>query len=114
MVINIRLDKSVLKLLMILSALKFIFDWFITSKMTKIPFTALYSSTNILYFNQDSGDVVFSQSQKGILNINFNSTNLDHKNYEEDDPDTITLVTFLAEHIKFDKQKLLKKSQIRN
>ena len=96
MVINIRLDKSVLKLLMILSALKFIFDWFITSKMTKIPFIALYSSTNILYFNQDSGDAVFSRSQKGILNINFNSTNLDHKNYEEDDPDTITLVTFLA------------------
>ena len=64
--------------------------------MTKTPFTALCSGTNILYFNQDSGDVVFSRSQKSILNINFNKTNLDHTNYEEDDPDTITLVAILA------------------
>ena len=42
-----------------LAALNFITDWFITGKMTKILFTALYPDDNILYFNEDSGNALF-------------------------------------------------------
>ena len=41
-------------------ASKLIPDLFVTSKMIKELFTALYADENILYFNKDSGIVVFS------------------------------------------------------
>ena len=44
----------------------------------------------------------------GILNIGLNDINLDD-NFDEDDPDTIILIRFLAWHIKFKKRKELKK-----
>ena len=43
-----------------LPALGFVADWFVTSKMIKKLFTALYADDNILHFNEDSGDPVFS------------------------------------------------------
>ena len=42
-----------------LAALKLIPDWFVTSKMMKELFTALYADKNILYFNKDSGNLGF-------------------------------------------------------
>ena len=60
--------------------------------MIKILFTAFYTNENILYFNEDSGNVVFTSNGMGILNINLNNINLDDTNYNEDDPDTILLV----------------------
>ena len=44
----------------------------------------------------------------GILNINLSNINLDN-NFDEDDPNTITLITLLAWHIKFEKHKALKR-----
>ena len=41
-----------------LEASKLIPDWFVTSKMIKELFTALYADENILYFNEDSGGAV--------------------------------------------------------
>ena len=69
-----------------LAPLKFVPDWFITSKMVKILFTALYADENILYFSEYSGNVVFICNEMGILNIDLNNINLDDTNYEEDDP----------------------------
>ena len=43
-----------------LEALKFIPDWLVTSKMIKNLLTALYAYDNIVYFKDDSGNVVFS------------------------------------------------------
>ena len=43
-----------------LAALKFIPDWFVTSKMIKTLITDVYADDNILYFNEDSGEAVFS------------------------------------------------------
>ena len=60
-----------------LTLLKFVSDWLVTSKTIKILFTAFYAD-----------------------NINLVDTN-----YDEDDPDTITLVRLLAWHIKFEKRK---------
>ena len=43
-----------------LAALKFVPGWFVTTKMIKKLFAALYADQNILYFNEDSGNVVFN------------------------------------------------------
>ena len=52
-----------------LTALKVFPDWFITSKMIKKLFTILYIDDNILCFNEDSGNVVFSCNEMDIHNI---------------------------------------------
>ena len=52
-----------------LAPLKLILDWFVTSKMIKELYTPLYADEDILYFNDDSGNFVFSCNEMGILNI---------------------------------------------
>ena len=52
-----------------LTALKVFPDWFVTSKMIKKLFTILYIDDNILYFNEDSGNVIFSCNEMDIHNI---------------------------------------------
>ena len=42
------------------------------------------------------------------ITVNLNNINLDDTNYEEDDPDTIILIRFLAWYVKFEKCKALK------
>ena len=73
-----------------LAPLKLIPDWFVTSKMIEKLFTALYADENILYFNEDPGNVAFNCNEMGILNIDLNDINLDN-NFDEDDPDTLIL-----------------------
>ena len=60
--------------------------------MIKNIFTVLYADENIIYFNEDSGNVVFSCNEISFPNIALNDINLDDTNYEEDDPDIIILV----------------------
>ena len=62
--------------------------------MMKKLFTNLYADENILYLNEDSGNVVFSYDKMSILNISFNNINLDDTNYVEDDPGTIIFIDF--------------------
>ena len=90
------------------AALKLISDWFVTSKIIKELYTALYADENIHYFNEDSDNVVFSCNKTGILNIDLNNINLDN-NFDEDDPDTIILIRLFAWDIKFENCKALKK-----
>ena len=92
-----------------LAALKPVPDWFVTSKMIKKLFTVLYEDENILYFNEDSCNVLFNCNGIGIFNIDINNINFDN-NFDEDDPDTIILIRLLARHIKFKTAKHLKKS----
>ena len=47
--------------------------------------TALYADKNVLYFNEDSGYIVFSCNEMGIRNVDLNNINLDN-NFAEDDP----------------------------
>ena len=68
--------------------MKHIPDWFVTSKMIKKLYTAVYADEDILYFNEDCGNVVFSCNEMGILNIDLNNINLDNK-FDEDDSDTV-------------------------
>ena len=92
-----------------LATLRLIPDWFVTSKMIKKLFTALYADEIILYFNEDYSSVVFNCNEMGILNIDLNNINLDN-NFDEDDPDTITLIRLLTWHIKLEKRKELKEN----
>ena len=78
-----------------LATLKLIHNWFVTSKMIKKLFTALYADENILYFTE-------------YRYIDLNNTNLDN-DFDEDDPDTIILLRLLAWHIKFENRKELEK-----
>ena len=52
-----------------LATMKLIPDCFVTGKMIKKLFTALYADENIFYFNEDSGNVVLNCNKIGILNI---------------------------------------------
>ena len=91
-----------------LKTLKLIPDWFVTSKMSKKLFGALYADENTLHFNEDFGNVVFSCNEMGIPNTDLNNNNLDD-NFDEDHPDTIIHIKLLAWHTKFEKRKVLKK-----
>ena len=91
-----------------LTALKLIPDSFVISKMIKELFNVLYGNENILYFNEISGDSIFTCSGMDILNIDLNNINPDN-DFDEDDPDTIIFIRLLAWNIKFKKHIELKK-----
>ena len=88
-----------------LAALNFIPDWLVTVKMIKNHLTALYADDNIIYFNKDSGDIIFSCNEMDILNIYLNNINLDDTTYNEDDPNIIIHVRLFI-HVR---RKALKK-----
>ena len=69
----------------------------------------MYVDENILYFNEESDNVIFNCNGMGIRSIYLNNINLDDINYEEDDPETIIHIRILAWHIKFENGKQLKK-----
>ena len=88
-----------------LPTLIFVPDWFVSNKMIKNLFTALYADENIFY----EDFVWFNCNKISVLtNINLNNINLDN-NFDEDDLDTIILIRPLAWHIKFEKLKALKR-----
>ena len=89
-----------------LAWLKLIPNLFVTSKMIKELFTAFYEDENILYFNEDSSNVVFSCNEMGIFKIDLKNINPDD-NFDEDDIDSIIHIWLLAWHIKFEKRKAI-------
>ena len=62
--------------------------------MIKEPFTALYADESVLYFNENSGNTVFSCNEMSILNIDLNNIYLDNT-FDEDDLDTVILIRLL-------------------
>ena len=93
-----------------LGALKFIPDWFVTSKMIEKFHDALLANDDILFFNEDFNKVIFFANQMDILAVDLDKTNLDvDNNFDEDDPDTIVYVRLLAWHNKFEKRKPFRK-----
>ena len=64
----------------------------------------MYADENILYFNEDSGSIIFPCNEIGILNIDLNNINLNN-NFDEDDPDTNIVARLLDWQIKFEKLK---------
>ena len=84
--------------------MKLFLDWFVKIKTIKKLYTALYADNNILYFNEDSGNVIFSCNEMGIFNIDLNNISLDNK-FDVNDPDTIILIRVLTWHTKFEKKE---------
>ena len=68
--------------------------------MIKKVFTALSANDNILYFNENSDNAVFSCNRMGILNTDLDNINLDDTNFEEYDPETIIHIRLSAWYIK--------------
>ena len=66
------------------TSLELIPDWYVTSKMIKKLYTALYADDNMIYFNETSIDVVFSSNEISILSIDLRNIYLDY-NFDEDD-----------------------------
>ena len=71
-------------------------------------FLLLCTQLKIYYVNKDSGNLVFSCNEMGILNIDINNVNLGN-NFDEDDRGTIIHIRLLAWHIKFEKCETRKK-----
>ena len=92
-----------------LAALKFVLDWFVTSKIIKKLRTALYADENIHNFNEYFSNAAFSCNEMGIIDIYLNNINLDDSNYDKDDSKTIIHIRHLAWHINFKKRKAHKK-----
>ena len=89
-------------------------DWFVTSRVIKELFTALYADENVFYFNGDSDNDVLFLNEMGILNIVLKNTNLDN-NFDEDDPDILLLLPVFwvgilnlknSTHLQKDKSKI--------
>ena len=78
-----------------LAALKLIPDWFFTSNMIKKLFTALYTDSDLLFSDEDSGNVTLCRNEMGILSVNLNNIYLDN-NFDEDSSDGIILGRLLA------------------
>ena len=68
--------------------INFVADRFVKSKMIKKLFTALYADENILFSDEDFGNVVFKCNEMDIFNIDFININLDNK-FDEDHPGAI-------------------------
>ena len=79
-----------------LLVLKFVLDWFVTSKMIQKLQTALFADDHILLFDEDSGTYRFSSDETGSLSIVLNNITLDEVNFDEDDPETIIHIRLMA------------------
>ena len=90
-----------------LAALKFIHDWFVTSKMLENFDNALHANDDMLFYSEYFDKVTFIANQKHILAVDFDKINLDN-NFNKDDSDIIH-VQLLVWRNKFKKHKALKK-----
>ena len=83
-----------------LPALKFVPEWFVTSKMIKNLDNALFANDHIIFINEASGDVTFYHDEMGILSVDLNNINLDDVNFD-DDPEKMLGVIDLnnAKHV---------------
>ena len=57
------------------------------------------------FFDEDSGNVIFSSDELGVLSIDLNNINLDDINFDEDDSETIIHVRIMAWHNRLKQQE---------
>ena len=67
----------------------------------------LYSQ--MMIFDENSGNVTFSSDEMGILSVVYNNINLGDVNFDEDDPETIIHVRRMAWHNGLKQHKAFKK-----
>ena len=72
-----------------LTPLKFILDWFVTSKILEELRDVLLTNDDLLFFDKDFSKVTFFANKIGILNVDLKNINLDDdNNFDEDHPET--------------------------
>ena len=64
--------------------MKLVPDRFVTNKMIKKLYAAFCADENIIYFDEDSDNVLIFLNEMGILNIDLNNINLDNTIDEDD------------------------------
>ena len=69
----------------------------------------VFSNDEIVFVNEDSGNVTFSSDGMGILGVDLNNVNPDDVNFNEDDPKTIFHVRLMTWRNKFKQHKAYKK-----
>ena len=57
-----------------------------------------FTNDNLLFFDEDSGNVTFSSDGMGILSVDLNNIELDDANFYEDDLEIITNVRLVTWH----------------
>ena len=75
--------------------LKFVPDWFVTSKMVKKLDDDLFSNDDMIFVNEDSNyNITFFIDEIGILSVDFN--NIKNVNFDKDHPETIIHARLMA------------------
>ena len=59
-------------------SIKSVPDWVVTSKIIKKLHITLFTVDDVLFFDDDSCNVLFSSDEMGILSVDLNSINLDN------------------------------------
>ena len=62
--------------------------------MIKKLLIVLYADDNLLYFKEDSDDVILSFKEMGILGVDLNSINFDNSNYNKSEPISLFMSDF--------------------
>ena len=97
-----------------LEALKFVPDWFVTSKMLEKINNALLAHDDMFFFNKDFHKVTFITNQINVLAVDLNKINFGNdNNFDEDDSDTNIHARLLVWHSKYEKRQALKKDKQR-
>lgn len=79
-----------------LLTLKFVADWFVTSKIIEKSHNAVFSKYDIILSYIDSDIVTFLRSHISLDSINLNNTNIDDGNLDDYDPESINHSRHLA------------------
>ena len=92
-----------------LLALKFVPDWFVTSKMIEKRDSAVFYNDYIVSDDLDSDFVTFFISYIGLNSITLDNINLDDYHFDYCGPETMNHFTLMALHNKYKQHKASKK-----
>ena len=92
-----------------LSAVKFVPDFFVKSKLIRNLNNALWADDDILAIYKYSSNVTLSSDEMGILNVDINNINIDDFKFDEDDTETIIHVRLMAWRNRLKQRKAFKK-----
>ena len=82
-----KLKKCVAKLFIIfLPTLTFVSDCFVTKKMIKKLYTALFADDKVLFFDEYAGNVTIATDKISILRVNLNNIYHYDASFYKDDP----------------------------
>ena len=93
-----------------LTPVKFILDWFTTSKTQKKFHDALLANDYEFFFGEDFSNVTFFANKIDILSVDLHKINLDcDNNFYEDDPETVSNARLLIWRNEFEKTQSIVK-----